>query len=92
MFGWKLDPQGPSSIGGESLGPGATEALAALPAVRTAAVLSGQDSGRSRRSCRSLLTSMNPALEARLARRGIAAREADLDRGRWPRVVDMPLG
>jgi hypothetical protein len=115
MFGWKLDRQGPSSIGGESLGPiggkstmildptgpfvpsdgfvtstplgtitprclgpGATEALAALSTVRTAAVLSGQDSRRSRRSYRSPHSSMDPELEARLARLGIGACDADL--------------
>jgi hypothetical protein len=135
MFGSRLDPPGPSTLGGRlfesgeatargmvygygpageppflrsdntvrseplgsmtsrCLGPGATEALAALSAVRTAAVLSGgQDSPRSRRSYRSLQTSMDPDLAARLARLGIGARDPDLERGRWPRVVDMPLG
>jgi hypothetical protein len=34
---------------------------------------------------------MDPDLEARLARLGIGAVNAVLERGRWPRVVDMPL-
>jgi hypothetical protein len=76
------------------LGPGATEALAAHAAARSAAVVSDHLAGRSRgRSDRYRHASleMNPQPEARLQRLGVRAYSSDGQLRRRFNVVDIPL-
>jgi hypothetical protein len=78
----------------QRLGPGATEAVAAHAAARSAALAAERRSPRSRsslvRSRSQYLMPLDPILEARLERLGIGTGKPNVGR-QWFTVVDLPL-